>query len=59
LDNSPLNAGLRHASGDLVAIIDADLQDPIELIHEMATKLCQGYSVVYGARRNRQESAKW
>jgi dolichol-phosphate mannosyltransferase len=52
-----LTAGLRHASGDLVAIIDADLQDPIELIPEMATKLCQGYSVVYGVRRNRQEPA--
>jgi glycosyltransferase involved in cell wall biosynthesis len=50
-------AGLRHASGDLVAIIDADLQDPIELIPEMIAKWREGYAVVYGIRRNRQESA--
>ena len=31
------HGGLRHASGDIVAVIDADLQDPVELIPEMVT----------------------
>ena len=52
-----LTAGLRQASGDIVTVIDADLQDPVELILEMLTKWREGYSVVYGVRRNRQESA--
>jgi dolichol-phosphate mannosyltransferase len=51
-----VTAGLRHASGDIVVIIDADLQDPIELIPEMIGKWQEGYSVVYGVRRTRQES---
>jgi dolichol-phosphate mannosyltransferase len=50
-----VTAGLRHALGDVVAIIDADLQDPVELIPEMFSKWREGYSVVYGVRRNRQE----
>ena len=53
-----ITAGLRHASGDVVAVIDADLQDPVELVPEMLTKWREGYSVVYGVRRNRQESAQ-
>jgi dolichol-phosphate mannosyltransferase len=50
-----ITAGLRHATGHIVAIIDADLQDPIELIPEMLLKWREGYSVIYGIRRNRQE----
>ena len=51
-----VTAGLRQAAGDIVAIIDADLQDPVELIPEMIAKWREGYSVVYGSRRNRKES---
>ena len=51
-----VTAGLRHASGDIVAVIDADLQDPVELIPEMIDKWREGYSVVYGVRRNREGS---
>jgi glycosyltransferase involved in cell wall biosynthesis len=51
-----VTAGLRQAAGDIVAIIDADLQDPVELIPEMIAKWREGFSVVYGARRSRQES---
>ena len=51
-----VTAGLRHAVGDVVAVIDADLQDPVELIPEMIGKWREGYSVVYGIRRNRKES---
>jgi dolichol-phosphate mannosyltransferase len=53
-----LTAGLRQASGDIVSVIDADLQDPVELILEMLTKWREGYAVVYGVRRNRQESTQ-
>jgi polyisoprenyl-phosphate glycosyltransferase len=51
-----ITAGLRQASGDVVAIIDADLQDPIELIPPMVEKWREGFDVVYGIRRNRKES---
>ena len=51
-----VTAGLRHAAGDAVAILDADLQDPPEVILEMLAKWREGYSVVYGIRRNRKES---
>ena len=46
-------AGLDHATGDAVVIIDADLQDPPELISEMYQKMQEGYEVVYAKRRTR------
>lgn len=48
-----ITAGLDHASGDYVAIIDADLQDPPELIEDMYRLACTGYDVVYGQRKSR------
>lgn len=51
-----VSAGLKHASGDVVAIIDADLQDPPELIPEMVKKLAQEYDVVYAIRTGRKEN---
>ncbi len=50
-----VSAGLIHASGDMVAIMDADLQDPPELIAEMVTEIRAGTDVVYGVRRKRKE----
>lgn len=51
-------AGLKYASGDVVVIIDADLQDPPELIPEMLKLWEQGNEVVYGKRKKREgESA--
>jgi dolichol-phosphate mannosyltransferase len=50
-------AGLDHASGDIVAVIDADLQDPPEEILGMLDRWRAGYDVVYGERRSRPESA--
>jgi dolichol-phosphate mannosyltransferase len=47
-------AGLREAKGDYVVIIDADLQDPPELIHEMLTKAKTGFEVVYARRLSRK-----
>lgn len=53
-----ITAGLDHASGDAIVFIDADLQDPPEVILEMIGKWREGYEVVYGQRRRRQgESA--
>ena len=53
-----ITAGLEHASGDAVVIIDADLQDPPEVILEFLAKWLDGYDVVYGVRTERDgESA--
>jgi glycosyltransferase involved in cell wall biosynthesis len=48
-----LTAGIEAAAGDMVAPIDADLQDPPELIAEFITRWEEGYDVVYGARADR------
>jgi len=47
-------AGLDAAEGDAVVLIDADLQDPPELIPEMVARWKEGYDVVYGQRRRRE-----
>lgn len=49
-----VTAGLEHAGGDAVVIIDADLQDPPEVIPEMITRWRDGYHVVYGLRARRE-----
>ncbi len=50
---SAVSAGIEAAQGDVVVIIDADLQDPPELIPEMLQKWSEGYEVVYGVRETR------
>lgn len=49
-----ITAGLDFASGDAVVIMDADLQDPPELILEMAERWKEGYEVVYAVRGERE-----
>jgi glycosyltransferase involved in cell wall biosynthesis len=49
-----ITAGMDRASGKVIAIIDADLQDPPEVIPEMIQKWREGYEVVYGAREKRK-----
>jgi len=49
-----ITAGLEHASGDAVAIIDADLQDPPEVIADFVAKWMDGFEVVYGVRTERE-----
>lgn len=49
-----ITAGLEHAAGDAAAVIDADLQDPPEVLIEFVTKWMQGYDVVYGVRTERE-----
>lgn len=48
-----VTAGLEHTEGEVVVIIDADLQDPPELIRDMYEKYKQGYDVVYAKRKSR------
>ena len=61
-----ISAGLEYARGAAVVLIDADLQDPPEVISEMVALWRQGHDVVYGTRRNREGetafktlTAKW
>ncbi len=49
-----VSAGLDNSKGDAVVIIDADLQDPPELIEDLYRKLKEGNEVVYAKRRSRQ-----
>lgn len=48
-----LSAGIDFASGDAVVPLDADLQDPPELIPELVAKWCEGYDMVVAVRRDR------
>ncbi len=50
-----LSAGLDYSKGDYIAIIDADLQDPPELIYDMYEKSLEGYDIVYGKRLKRKK----
>ncbi|MFK8047454.1 MAG: glycosyltransferase family 2 protein [Halioglobus sp.] len=61
-----ISAGLDHAQGDAVIVIDADLQDPPELIHEFLREWREGYDIVSGKRSSREgesylkkTTAKW
>ncbi len=51
-----VTAGLDHSTGDVVSIIDADLQDPPDVIISMIDEWKKGAKVVYGVRKNRKES---
>src|SRR3954468_4525402 len=48
-----LTAGLEHATGDVIVMLDGDLQDPPELIPEMVGKWRDGVDVVYAVREER------
>lgn len=48
-----ISAGMDKAKGNAVVVIDADLQDPPEVILEMINKWREGYEVVYGVRKKR------
>ncbi|MBU6267154.1 MAG: glycosyltransferase family 2 protein [Sphingomonadales bacterium] len=48
-----LSAGLQVCRGDFVMVMDADLQDPPELLGPMLAKMAEGYDVVYGQRTSR------
>jgi dolichol-phosphate mannosyltransferase len=50
-----ITAGMAHATGNAVIFLDADLQDPPELIATFLDHFRNGYDVVYGVRQNRKE----
>jgi len=50
-----LSAGLNHCCGRAVIPIDADLQDPVDLIPELVAKWKEGYDVVYATRTSREK----
>lgn len=56
---SAVTAGIDHAKGRAVILIDADLQDPPEVITEMVQKWHEGYDVVYGQRRTREGETRF
>ncbi len=51
-----VSAGLFHADGDAVVVIDADLQDPPEQIRRLIEKWQEGYDVVFAIRQKRKEN---
>jgi len=53
-----ITAGIELAKGDAVVVIDADLQDPPEVIKEFIAKWQEGYDVVYGVRDRRDGESK-
>jgi dolichol-phosphate mannosyltransferase len=54
-----ITAGMIAASGDAIMVIDADLQDPPELIPEFVAKWQEGYDIVYGVREKRTGESPW
>ncbi|MGE0044828.1 MAG: glycosyltransferase family 2 protein [Hyphomonadaceae bacterium] len=54
-----LTAGIDHAKGDAIIVIDVDLQDPPELIADFLAQWREGYDVVYGVRVARDFDAFW
>jgi len=49
-----ITAGMDYSEGEAIVVIDADLQDPPELIPKMIEKWREGYDVVYGKRKERK-----
>ena len=54
-----VTAGLRYVTGDAIVIIDADLQDPPELIPEMIKLWEEGNEVIYGKRKSREGESRF
>lgn len=54
-----VTAGLKYVTGDAIVIIDADLQDPPELIPEMLKLWEEGNQVIYGKRKTREGESKF
>lgn len=50
-----ITAGMEHVVGKCAIIMDADLQDPPEVVLEMIGKWKEGFQVVYGVRKNREK----
>ena len=51
-----VSAGLRYTRGNVIAVMDADLQDPPEELYRFLNKWREGYQVIYGIRTQRKEN---
>ena len=49
-----ITAGIENATGDAIITIDADLQDPPEVISDLVAKWCEGFDIVYAKRKSRK-----
>lgn len=54
-----LTAGIEHARGDAVILIDADYQHPLSLLPEMVRLWREGYDMVYGVMASREKESLW
>jgi glycosyltransferase involved in cell wall biosynthesis len=54
-----ITAGMDAASGDAVIVMDADLQDPPEVVAQMIARWKEGYEVVYGRRLSREGESRF
>lgn len=52
-----LTAGVEHSSGDVVILLDADFQHPLELLSEFLKRWAEGYDMVYGLRSHRESES--
>ena len=52
-----VTAGLKYITGDAICIIDADMQDPPEIIPQMLEIWEQGFNIVYGKRKSRKKES--
>jgi dolichol-phosphate mannosyltransferase len=52
-----ITAGLDYARGDAVVVMDADLQDPPEVVAEMLARFREGFDIVHGVRRSREKES--
>ena len=52
-----ISAGLDHAQGDAVILLDADFQHPLELLSQFIIKWEEGYDMVYAVRQNRSDES--
>lgn len=52
-----LTAGMEHSSGDVVILMDADFQHPIEVLSVFLTQWADGFDMVYGLRKDRESES--
>ena len=53
-----ITAGLDRADGEAVVVMDADLQDPPEVVGQMIARWREGYDVVFGVRSRRHGESR-
>lgn len=53
-----ITAGMEHAAGDAVVVMDADLQDPPEVVLDLAARWREGFDIVYAARISREGESR-